>query len=105
MNNAFFPHTCTKCGHTDEARFVYAGPHVKQVCNHCGFYVKFFPIGSIPDVREIRLKIWHAAAEDLELITRAKHEAEFTERRETLAAKMQWWRVWLKVREKVFANK
>ena len=53
----FIENACHKCGVIDEARFAYAGPHIKQVCNNCHFYVKFFNVKLIPDVKEIKLKI------------------------------------------------
>jgi hypothetical protein len=95
---SFFEHTCYKCGLIDEAKFVFAGPHVKQVCNGCGFYVKFFDKAMIPDVMEIKLKIWAITNQDLTLIEKAKREVEFTPCT-GLTAKMMYWRVYLKVRE------
>jgi hypothetical protein len=95
---SFFEHTCHKCGLIDEARFVFAGPHVKQVCNGCGFYVKFFDKAKVPDVREIKLKIWAITRQDLELIEQAKKAVDFTPCK-GLYEKMMYWRVYLKVRE------
>lgn len=104
INTAFFPHSCHRCGQTDEARFAYAGPHVKQVCNACGAYVKFFPIGAIPDVLTIRGKIWYVSGQSRELIERAKVAAEYADQPDKLQAQMAWWRVWLEVRKIIAAN-
>lgn len=101
MSNAFFPTTCHRCGVTDEARFQYAGPHIKQVCNACGFYVKFFDKGAIPDVRAIREKIWFVSKQDLELVHKAMTEAEYVAGTEGMTAKMMWWKVYLQVRKLV----
>lgn len=99
MPNEFFPHTCPRCNVTDEARFTYAGPHIKQVCNGCGAYVKFFDKGLIPDVRAIREKIWFVSGKDLELVHKAMSAAEYIPGTGEITAKMQWWRVWLEVRK------
>lgn len=101
---AFFPHTCTKCGLIDEARFVYAGPHVKQVCNGCGFYVKFFDKALIPDVRDIRAKIWVVAVGNKDLIEQAKYACEFIPGLSGVNGKMMYWKLYLEVRKKVFLN-
>lgn len=92
------PHTCQHCGAVDEARFVFSGPHIKQLCNSCGKYIKFFHKGSIPDVREIRLRIW-LITQDVELINDAKKRSGFVENMVGVDAKMVYWRLYLKIRE------
>lgn len=94
----FFETTCHKCGFIDEAKFVYAGPHIKQVCNNCGFYVKFFNTALIPDVQEIKLKIWNITDQNLELINKAKSEVEFVAGLTGINAKMMYWRLYLRLR-------
>lgn len=98
LNNPFFQHECHKCGVADEARFVNAGPHVKQVCNNCGFYVKFFDKTLIPDVKDIRLKIWFVCEQDATVITNLKQQCEFVESLQGLQAKLQWWKLYLAAR-------
>jgi hypothetical protein len=97
---AFFEHKCHKCGLIDEARFVHAGPHLKQICNGCGFYVKFIDKSEIPDHIEIKQKIWFIANQNLALIKKAKQEVEFIELT-GLSRKLQYWKLYLKVREYV----
>lgn len=94
----FFTHSCHKCGGTDEAKFVIAGPHVKQVCLHCGFYVKFASQDIIPDIKEIRLKIWQIAKGNTEIIEQAKTKTGYIAIDDKLLHKIQWWRVYLLVR-------
>lgn len=98
---AFFEHGCHKCGVVDEARFVFAGPHIKQVCNNCGFYVKFFDKAMIPDIKQIRLKIWFISGQNVELINKCKQEVEFIENLTGLGGKMMYWQLYLKVRESI----
>jgi hypothetical protein len=78
----FFEHSCFKCGIVDEYKFTYAGPHIKQVCNNCGAYVKFFDKNKIPDIKEIKLKIWHLTNQDLTVIS-------------FLNGKMMYWKLYL----------
>ena len=95
---AFFEHSCHKCGLVDEAKFVHAGPHIKQVCNGCGFYVKFFDKAMIPDHIEIKQKIWYISKQNLLLINKAKEEVEFIECT-GLSRKLMYWKLYLKIRE------
>lgn len=94
----FFKHECHKCGVIDEACFVYSGPHIKQICNECGAYVKFFDKAKIPDVKEIKIKIFSICLSDLHLISEAKKEMGFIENLTGLSAKMMYWKLYLFVR-------
>jgi|SRR5215211_7753524 len=78
MDN-FFNYYCHRCSVTDEAKFVISGPHVKQVCNNCGFYVKFFSKDLIPSLKDIKLKIFNLCNGDLDIINKAKQEIGFPE--------------------------
>lgn len=97
----FFQNTCHKCGLVDEAKFVFAGPHLKQVCNGCGFYVKFFDKGMLPDVKDIKYKTWYISSQDIDMINRAKKEVEFMEVKGRIEQKMMYWKLYLKVREMI----
>jgi len=92
------PYECHHCGVVDEAKFVYAGPHVKQICNCCNKYVKFFDKALIPDARETKLRIW-AITQDVPKITSAKAEIGFIENLKGLDLKMIYWRLYLQVRK------
>jgi len=92
------PHQCQICGLEDEAKLVYAGPHVKQVCNGCDNYVKFISKSFIPDIREIKLRIW-SITQDLAYIEAAKEACLFVEELPGLDGKMMYWRLYLKLRE------
>ncbi|WP_285011284.1 hypothetical protein [Pedobacter faecalis] len=92
------PHECRTCGAVDEAKFVYAGPHIKQVCNACNKYVKFYGKGQMPDVREVKIRIW-AITQDTARIESAKKEVGFVSDPVGPEAKMLYWRLYLKLRE------
>jgi hypothetical protein len=92
------PYICHSCGKTDEAKFVYAGPHIKQVCNQCGRYVKFVSKGFIPDPRETKLKIWSITT-DIETINSAKKSCIFVEGLTGVDLKMVYWRLYLRLRD------
>ncbi len=96
----FFTHSCHKCGGIDEAKFTVAGPHVKQICLHCGCYVKFFDKSLIPAVAEIRMKIWGISKGNVDIIEKAKEAVAYHEMPDKtgLYAKLVWWKVYLKVR-------
>lgn len=93
------PHECHYCGLVDEAKFVYAGPHIKQVCNGCNRYVKFFSKYQIPDIKEIKLKIWSMTT-DVVFIDKLKSEIGFTSSStaDVLDKKIMYWRLYLKVK-------
>jgi len=83
---------------TDEAKFTYAGPHIKQACNKCNAYVKFVSKSILPDVKEIKLKIW-ALSEDLDVIEIYKGKIGFVENLNGTDEKIMYWRLYLKIRE------
>lgn len=101
MKELLIPHECHSCGVIDEAKFVYAGPHIKQVCNGCGKYVKFFSKYAIPDVKEIKLKIW-GITRDISKIDEIKSNLGFpndTEYVSNIDSKMMYWRLYLTLRQ------
>lgn len=93
----FFPTTCHKCGATDEARFILGSVHLKQVCNKCGAYIKFFDKSLMPSVVDIRLKIWFISNQNKELIEQCKIDTEYVSGMKGLAEKYVWWKVYLQV--------
>lgn len=97
------PNECTYCGLVDEAKFVYAGPHIKQVCNGCGRYVKFFDKSKIPDSKETKLAIW-AITQDIAEIEDSKYRIGFIENLKGLDLKMIYWRLYLETRRKAALN-
>lgn len=98
------PHECHRCGVVDEAKFTFAGPHIKQVCNNCNSYVKFFNKSWVPDKTEIKLRIW-AITQCTSTLASLKKEIGFIDTGLTpLEEKMQYWRLYLKVRS-TFASK
>lgn len=92
------PNECHNCGLVDEAKFVYAGPHIKQICNGCGSYVKFFPASKIPDSRDVKLKIW-SITRDIRKIAYAKSVCGFVEDLSGTDKKIMYWRLYLAVRK------
>lgn len=97
----FFEHICheSDCGLADEARFLHAGPHIKQVCNGCGAYVKFFPEHLIPDVEYIKQKIWNIVDADQSRIDAMKKDVEFIEGLSGKYAKLMYWNLYLNLRQ------
>lgn len=91
------PNECHYCGLVDEAKFVYAGPHIKQICNGCGKYVKFFDKAKIPDAKETKLVIW-SITQDLEKINQAKANCNFIENLTGLDLKIMYWWLYLSIR-------
>jgi hypothetical protein len=92
------PHDCSYCGTTDEAKFIFSGPHLKQVCNGCNRYVKFYSKSAVPDTQEIKHKIW-AITQDTAFIDAAKEESGFVISASGFDLKIMYWRLYLKVRE------
>jgi hypothetical protein len=98
------PHVCSHCGATDEAKFIFSGPHLKQVCNSCNRYVKFFSKSAVPDITEVKLKIW-SLTQGTSFIDAAKEPCGFLEGATGLEGKVLYWRLYLKVREMVEKEK
>jgi hypothetical protein len=95
MSQFFFPNTCHKCGAIGEAKFIIGSTHLKQVCVACGFYVKFFDKALVPNVLQIRQKIWFVSGQNKELIEQCKVQAEYTDGLSGLNEKIMWWNVYL----------
>lgn len=92
----FFEHACHKCGVMAELNFNFAGPHIKAVCSHCGFYVKFFNAALIPDVQTIKLRIYSIANEDLQAIELKKKELGlFYNGISGMQAKIAYWKLYI----------
>ena len=98
QSSPFFETICHQCGAMDEAKFTFAGPHIKQVCLHCGCYIKFFNKSSIPDSKDIKQKIWHIADGNIEVINKAKKQVEFLENLTGLNQKLMYWKLYLYLR-------
>lgn len=100
----FFEHSCHKCGVIDEARFSLGSVHLKQICNNCGFYVKFFDKNLLPTIHDIKTKIWFIAEQDLQVIKKAKDECEFNEGMgDKIYGRLEYWKLYLQIR-KMAAN-
>ena len=92
--NLLIPCHCHKCGVIGESNLSWAGPHIKQTCPECGSYQKFYDKGLIPDVREIKIKIFGAVNQDLEKINSLKLEVSFVEGLKGLDAKLQYYKLY-----------
>lgn len=95
----FFETACHKCGSVDEAKLILGSVHVKQVCNGCGSYIKFFNKSLIPDIPEIKMKIW-AITNNLEEIEIAKQNIDFVEKLTGLYGKIMYWKLYLELRRR-----
>lgn len=91
------PSHCHKCGVIGESRLSWAGPHIKQSCDSCGSYQKFYDKALIPDVREIKIKIWGIANADLSLIETVKKEINFVENIKGVDAKLEYYKLYKKI--------
>jgi predicted nucleic acid-binding Zn-ribbon protein len=88
------PCHCHKCGVIGESILSWASPHIKQSCPECGAYQKFYDKARIPDVREIKIKIFGAVNQDLEKINSLKLEFSFVEGLKGLDAKLQYYKLY-----------
>lgn len=98
---SFFEHNCYKCGCIDEAKFILGSTHLKQVCNGCGCYVKFFDKKLVPPIPEIKMRIWALSGSNLELINNVKKEMLFPEGLTGLYGQVSYWNLYLKIRKEV----
>lgn len=96
----FLEYDCHKCGCSGESRIYWAGPHIKQVCGKCSFYIKFIKPLSIPSVREIKERIWFMTDGNKTAIDNAKTEVEFIENCTGPCEKLMYWKLYLNLRGK-----
>lgn len=96
--NLLKPFECHHCGVVDEAKFVFSGPHIKQVCNCCDAYVKFISKANVPDATETKLRVWAISSQSSELINQAKQACGFIEDLKGIERNMMYWRLYLAVR-------
>ena len=75
----FLENDCHICGTVAESKLYWSGPHIKQVCQFCGHYIKFIKPLYIPTTREIKEKIWFMTDGNKEAISAAKESVEFIE--------------------------
>lgn len=95
----FIETSCHKCGSCNEAKFYISGPHLKQVCIDCGAYIKFFDKSLVPDVTEIKQKIFYMMDGDLNLIEKGKIDCEFIPNLTGLTNKLMYWKLYLQLRK------
>lgn len=87
------PCACHKCGCVGESNLSWAGPHIKQSCSECGAYQKFYDKSLIPDVREIKIRIWGITT-NLSVIEKLKQEINFVPNLPKLDAKLQYYKLY-----------
>lgn len=104
MPNLLIPCACHKCGVIGESRLSWAGPHIKQSCDNCGAYQKFYNKNLIPDVREIKILIFGVAKQDLSFINQIKQEINFVEGLKGLDAKLQYYKLYKAAVDKCTTN-
>lgn len=96
----FFETGCHKCGIMDEAKFVFStNGAVKQICNNCRAYIKFFDKSLVPTVHDIKKKIWYITEADIQSINEAKKAVEFVEGLTKLNAQLMYWDLYLHIRK------
>lgn len=96
--NLLKPFECHHCGVVDEAKFVFSGPHIKQVCNCCDSYVKFISKAQVPDSTETKLRIWSITNQSTLLIEQAKSNCGFIDNLNGVERNIMYWRLYLSVR-------
>lgn len=62
---------CIRCNTTIPHKYTISGPHVKEICGSCGFYIKFTRKTEIPSVAESKALIWEIT-NDLKIIAELK---------------------------------
>lgn len=95
----FLENDCHKCGHVGESKLYWSGPHIKQVCANCGFYIRFIKPLSIPTTREIKEKIWFMTNANKDAISNAKTECEFIEGCTGAYEKIMYFKLYLWLRK------
>jgi hypothetical protein len=70
-------HTCDKCGHYGEAWLCEANIHIKKCCGKCRAYVKFYERRNMPDITELKNRIWKLTGENVEMINNYKLKTNF----------------------------
>lgn len=96
----FFETSCHKCGFIDEAAFTFStNGAVKQICNNCHAYVKFFDKSLVPTVYDIKVKIWYIVQKNMAIIEQAKKDVEFISDLTKLSQQLMYWRLYLRIRE------
>lgn len=88
------PCACHKCGVIGESRLTWAGPHIKQSCPECGTYQKFYDKALIPDVREIKIKIFGLVNGNLSVIEQLKQQIGFVPNLTKLDAKLEYYKLY-----------
>lgn len=101
MPDPLIPCRCHKCGCIGESKLSWAGPHIKQSCPECGAYQKFYDKEAIPDVREIKIKIWGLVNADLDKVLSIKKEIGFVDNLKGLDAKLEYYKLYKQVLIKI----
>jgi len=94
MANFLIESYCHKCGVIGESRLAWAGPHIKQSCDNCGAYIKFYDKAKLPDVREIKIKIFGLAERNLEKIQYWKNQIKFVEGLSGIDEKLEYYKLY-----------
>lgn len=90
------PYTCHRCKNTWESKYKYSGPHIKQVCAFCNWYVKFVSPAKLPTVLDVRQLIWQVSVRNVQAINEAKQNAELPTGSRNF---IDWWNVYLELRK------
>lgn len=90
---------CYRCGFVDAPRFVFSGPHVKEICNNCGSYLKFVTADTVPALDRIKFAIW-GITKDVDLIEKTKILCSFVSfpKEQGLAQRIQYWNLYLAIK-------
>lgn len=92
---SFIECKCTKCGAIGESKLSISGKHVKQSCNSCGAYVKFYPQNDLPPLKDVRAWIWEYTGGDLAVIGVFKNATNFVNYEDYLGKFIQYWKIYL----------
>lgn len=87
---------CPRCGNVSEPMLSLAGPHIKATCLECGSYLKFVGKAEIPDVPELKKRIFDLAKEDMGLILDQKSIiTDFNPQPSGLKEQLAYWKLYL----------
>lgn len=69
--------TCSKCGYYGESWLCESNIHIKQCCGKCRSYVKFYERRNMPEIKELKDRIWKLSGNNIELINDYKLKMNF----------------------------
>lgn len=99
MNNQFLIECkCHRCGTTGESSLSISGPHIKQSCPNCGWYVKFIKANLIPNKIDIKVAIYHALNGNLSLVDEHKKSCGFNPNLTGMSEVLEYYKLYKQIK-------